>query len=84
VFKYTLNTGNVVGSKATSRARGSSIVVASCSVIVDDMTKHTHATGQECEDKLLRGGLIETGCWLTEHAELELEPKQRTGASTRS
>jgi hypothetical protein len=48
------------------------------------MTKHTHATGQECEDKLLRGGLIETGCWLTEHAELELEPKQRTGASTRS
>ena len=35
--------GNVVGSKATSRARGSSTVVASCSVIVDDMTKYTHA-----------------------------------------
>jgi hypothetical protein len=39
----------VVGSKATSRARGSSMVVASGSVIVDDMTEHEHAAGQKAE-----------------------------------
>jgi hypothetical protein len=36
----------VVGSKATRRASGSSMVDASGSVIVDDMTVHEHAAGQ--------------------------------------
>jgi hypothetical protein len=42
-----------VGSKATNRARGSSMVVASCSVIVDDMTGYRHAAGQETKFTLL-------------------------------
>jgi hypothetical protein len=36
----------VVGSKATRRASGSSIVLATGSVMVDDMTVHEHAAGQ--------------------------------------
>jgi hypothetical protein len=35
-----------VGSKATSRARGSSTVVASGVVIGEVMTEHLHASGQ--------------------------------------
>jgi len=32
-------------------------VVASGSVIVDDMTEHEHAIGQNAEDELLGGGI---------------------------
>jgi len=42
----------VVGSNATNRARGSSIVVASCSVVVADMTEQQHAEGQIPDDEV--------------------------------
>jgi hypothetical protein len=45
--------GNVVGSKATSRASGSSMLVASGAVIVDDMTVDVHAAGQRAEHDLI-------------------------------